>query len=81
MNKSAVWIIGIIVGLVLIFGIASVATYNGLISSDEAVKQAWADVQSSYQRRMDLIPNLVATVQGAAKFESGTLTEVTALRA
>jgi LemA protein len=55
--------------------------YNSVIQADEEVKGAWAEVQNQYQRRLDLIPNLVATVKGAADFESDTLKEVTEARA
>lgn len=54
--------------------------YNSLIEQDEKVNQAWAQVENQYQRRADLIPNLVKTVQGYADFEKGVLTEVTELR-
>lgn len=50
--------------------------YNSLVSLEEEVNAAWAQVQNVYQRRADLVPNLVATVQGAADFERGTLTDV-----
>ncbi|WP_276368421.1 LemA family protein [Chryseolinea sp. H1M3-3] len=67
------WIgIGAIVILVLwIFG-----SYNGLVNKEEAVKSQWGTVESQYQRRMDLIPNLVNTVKGYAEFEQETLTKV-----
>lgn len=55
--------------------------YNSLVQKDEAVDQSWADVQSQYQRRADLVPNLVSTVRGAANFEQETLTAVTQARA
>ena len=55
--------------------------YNSVIQADEEVKAAWSEVQNQYQRRLDLIPNLVATVKGAADFESETLKEVTEARA
>ncbi|HWA05436.1 MAG TPA: LemA family protein [Ignavibacteria bacterium] len=54
--------------------------YNSLVEQDERVNQAWAQVENQYQRRADLIPNLVKTVQGYADFEKGVLTEVTELR-
>ena len=54
--------------------------YNSLVEQDETVNQAWAQVENQYQRRADLIPNLVKTVQGYADFEKGVLTEVTELR-
>ena len=50
--------------------------YNGLVSKQESVTQSWAQVQAQYQRRLDLIPNLVATVKGVAKHESDTLIQV-----
>ena len=54
--------------------------YNTLVSMEENVNQSWAQVENQYQRRMDLIPNLVKTVQGAADFEKSVLTEVTEAR-
>lgn len=66
----------ILVSLLLIivaFGSTSCGTYNGMVNKDEVVKEAWAKVQSQYQRRADLIPNLVNTVKGAADFEKSTL--------
>jgi LemA protein len=54
---------------------------NSIVAKDEAVKAKWGDVQSQYQRRSDLIPNLVATVKGVANFEKSTLVEVTDARA
>lgn len=55
--------------------------YNDMVSKREGVDKQWADVQSAYQRRMDLIPNLVGTVKGEAKFEQETLTQVVEARA
>ena len=55
--------------------------YNGLVAKQEAVSSAWAQVQNDYQRRFDLIPNLVETVKGAANFEKSTLTAVVDARA
>lgn len=54
--------------------------YNTLVSLDEKVNQAWAQVQNQYQRRMDLIPNLVKTVEGVANFEKSVMTQVTEAR-
>ena len=62
-------------------GFAVVGSYNNLIQLDQSTQSAWAQVQSAYQRRLDLIPNLVATVKGAANFEQSTLTAVTEARA
>lgn len=71
----------VIVLLVAFAGCAGCGTYNGLVSLDEGVERAWADVETQYQRRADLIPNLVNTVKGAADFERGTLESVTEARA
>jgi LemA protein len=68
------WLIpAVIIGVLVLFGILS---YNGLVSVQADTKTAWSKVESSYQRRNDLIGNLVKTVQGAADFEKGTLTAV-----
>jgi LemA protein len=72
----------IVIGaLVLILGRTGCNGYNGLIVQDENVNNAWNKVQSDYQRRADLIPNLVNTVKGEANFEQGTLTKVIEARA
>ncbi len=74
----------IILVLVLIIGFAGCTgcnTYNRLVTEDEQVEASWADVQSQYQRRADLVPNLVNTVRGAADFERETLESVTEARA
>lgn len=68
-----------LVGLV-IFAMFGVGTYNNLVKLDEGVKSQWAQVENQYQRRFDLIPNLVRTVQGAANFEKGTLEAVVEAR-
>jgi LemA protein len=67
-----------VLALLLFWGCGS---YNGLVSQDETVKNAWNKVQSDYQRRADLIPNLVNTVKGEASFERGTLNDVISARA
>lgn len=74
---------GLIVVIVIlaIFGFVGCGKYNGLVSKDEVVKELWAKVESQYQRRADLIPNLVSTVKGAADFEKSTLTAVIEARA
>lgn len=76
------WKIPVIVGGVLLL-IAMIlgGTYNGLVASRENVNTAWSKVESQYQRRSDLIPNLVSTVKGAANFEQETLTKVIDARA
>src|SRR5438045_9670314 len=66
-------------GIVLILSIAG--TYNRLVGLSQGTDKQWAQVQNVYQRRADLVPNLVATVSGAANFEKSTLTEITAARA
>jgi len=83
MKKLAIGcgIIVVIGVIVLIFVLAAGAGYNQLVSRSQAVDKQWAQVQNVYQRRLDLIPNLVATVSGAANFEKSTLTEITQARA
>jgi LemA protein len=68
----------IIVGIFVLWGISS---YNGMVSKEQEVNRTWGDVESDYQRRMDLIPNLVNTVKGYANFEQETLTRVIQARA
>jgi len=75
-------IVGIGVLIVVVLAIFSgVGSYNSLVEQDEQVVQAWANVETQYQRRADLIPNLVSTVRGAADFEQETLEAVTNARA
>ncbi|MCU0338197.1 MAG: LemA family protein [Sediminibacterium sp.] len=71
----------VIAGLVLLIGGCGCSGYNGLVQQDETVKKAWNNVESDYQRRADLIPNLVNTVKGEANFEKSTLENVVAARA
>lgn len=78
MKSPILWIV---LALVLIFVFWGCGQYNGMVKEDENVKNAWANVQSAYQRRSDLIPNLVETVKGEASFERGTLEAVTNARA
>lgn len=73
--------LGIIVGLVLIIGMYVVNVQNSAITVNQAVNKSWGDVQTSYQRRGDLIDNLVNTVKGAADFEKSTLEAVVSARA
>ena len=77
-SNKILWIILAVVVVLVGFGGCQ---YNSLMTKDEAVKQVWGDLQSSYQRRADLIPNLVSTVKGYAKHESSTLENVIAARA
>ena len=77
---GALIIIGIIL-LVIIVGASWADSYNKLVNLQQAVDSKWAEVENQYQRRADLIPNLVNTVSGAANFEKSTLVEVTQARA
>ena len=78
--KNLTWSVGLIVaGLILLFGGCN--TYNSLVNLDEDVENEWGKVQSAYQRRADLIPNLVNTVKGVANCEQTTLTQVVEARA
>jgi LemA protein len=82
MKKNVILgIVGFIVVFVVIPLMMAIGTYNGLVNKRQAVDNAWAQVQNVYQRRADLIPNLVQTVQGAANFEKSTLEAVTNARA
>lgn len=79
MKKSFLLLIGVFlfIGLiVLIVFLASISTYNKMVQYDEAVKESWSQVTNQYQRRADLIPNLVSTVKGYADFEQETLIQV-----
>jgi LemA protein len=78
-NKFAL-AFGIIVVLVAILVIGGCSSYNRLNTLKQQTDKAWADVQNVYQRRADLVPNLVKTVEGAANFEKSTLTEVVQAR-
>ena len=78
MKKSSVIIVLIVAAIVVVWGITG---YNGLVSMDEGVQTKWADVETQYQRRADLIPNLVNTVKGYAAHESETLQAVVEARA
>jgi len=70
----------VIIGLVLILGVWGCSGYNGVIKQDENVKNMWSNVQSSYQRRADLIPNLVNVVRSEATFEQQTLIQTVEAR-
>lgn len=79
--KALLIVLGGIVLFVLIVILGAIGSYNGLIGSSQNVDSKWAQVQNVYQRRADLIPNLVNTVAGAANFEKSTLTDITNARA
>ncbi|HSD62587.1 MAG TPA: LemA family protein [Ignavibacteriaceae bacterium] len=72
---------GFILLIILILVIWGISSYNNLVTLNETVNQSWSQVQNQYQRRADLIPNLVNTVQGYANFERGVLIDVTEARA
>ena len=74
--KKWIWI-GVVAVVVIFF----YATYNGFVNKEEGLKSAWSNVETQYQRRADLIPNLVSTVKGHAAHETQTLNEVTVARA
>jgi LemA protein len=84
MNRFAIGcavVVAILLFLVVVGALALGGSYNRLVRLQQAVDQSWAQVQNVYQRRADLIPNLVSTVAGAANFEKSTLTEITNARA
>lgn len=72
---------GVIAVIALVLVVSAVGSYNTLVGLDEGVDNAWSQVENVYQRRADLIPNLVATVKGAAEFEKDTFTQVVEARA
>jgi LemA protein len=80
MKKGLLLGCGGLIALVLILGLPVVGGYNRLVALEEGVKTAWSQVENVYQRRADLIPNLVETVKGARDFERDTLTAVVEAR-
>ena len=80
MKKRLIWL-GITIAVLAILYSATIGTYNNLVNLEETVKTQRSQVQNVYQRRFDLIPNLVATVKGEANFEKQTLTDVINARA
>lgn len=78
-SARSLWTV-VIIGIVVLIALWSFSTYNTLITVDENVDNAWRQVETQYQRRMDLVPNLVNTVKGEANFEQETLTTVTDAR-
>jgi LemA protein len=79
MKWGAIGCIGILV-LAVVLGLPLIGSYNTLVHLDQAVQAQWGQVQNVYQRRADLIPNLVETVKGAAQFEKDTFTQVAEAR-
>jgi LemA protein len=80
-KAAALGCVAVLVLFVLIVGLGVAGTYNRLVGLSQAVDAQWAQVENVYQRRADLVPNLVATVRGAAEFEKSTLEAVTQARA
>lgn len=72
--------LGVVIAILVLAGLAGFATYNGIVTKDEAIDSAWAQVENVLQRRYDLIPNLVNTVKGYAKHEKELFEEITRLR-
>jgi LemA protein len=81
MGKIGLGCLAVLVVVVVIVGISFAGTYNKLVTLGQEVDKQWAQVENQYQRRYDLVPNLVATVQGAAQFEKSTFEAVTQARA
>ena len=79
-SRKNLYIIGGVAAVFVIVLLIFLGSYNSLITLSESVDAQWAQVENQYQRRADLIPNLVSTVQGAADFESETQTKITELR-
>jgi LemA protein len=80
-GKILLIVLGALVAFLVILGLWAAGTYNHLVSLQQGVNSQWAQVENVYQRRADLVPNLVSTVQGAANFEKSTLVAVTDARA
>lgn len=80
MNKTVLSVLGVILAIVAILALGFGGIYNGLVKSEEEVSEAWAQVENVYQRRLDLIPNLVETVKGYAAHEKETLQAVVEAR-
>ena len=66
----------ILLGIVVILCFWGCNSYNGLISADQSVKKGWSNVETNYQRRMDLYSSVIKTIEGSANFEKSTLREV-----
>jgi len=80
-KKYAIGCVGVLILAVIIVGLSAAGAYNGLVRLDQKVLAQWGQVENVYQRRADLVPNLVETVKGAAEFEKSTFTAVTEARA
>ena len=80
MKKGCSGLLVLVLGALIVLALWAIPKYNGLVKSQESVETAWGNVESSYQRRADLIPNLVETVKGYAKHEQETFEKVTEAR-
>src|SRR5215203_5668070 len=81
LGKTSLVVIGVIVAIGIIVALSLSGMFNRLVTLQQSTDAAWAQVQNVYQRRADLVPNLVNTVRGAASFERETLTQITEARA
>lgn len=79
MKKVSAWII--VLAIIVLAVLWGIRTYNKMVSAEEEISKAWGNVENVYQRRADLVPNLVSTVKGAADFEKSTLEAVISARA
>ena len=80
-GKIVLIVVGLLIGALVLVGLWAAGIHNRLVTLQQGTDAAWAQVQNVYQRRADLIPNLVNTVSGAANFEKSTLSEVVQARA
>jgi LemA protein len=80
-NLGCLGLVGVLVLVAIIAALSGTGVYNGLVNQQQQVDAQWANVQGAYQRRADLVPNLVATVKGSANFEQKTLEDVVKARA
>ena len=79
--KRGTTVLIVVAALLIVVGLSSASAYNGLVALDQGVTAQWGQVENVYQRRADLVPNLVETVKGAASFEKETMIQVTEARA
>ena len=80
-NLGCLGLVGVLVLVAIVAALSGTGVYNGLVNQSQQVDAQWANVQGAYQRRADLVPNLVATVKGSANFEQKTLEDVVKARA
>jgi LemA protein len=79
-NKIILGVIGAVVLVIIIIGLMYIGMFNGLVLGEQTVNEKWSQVEVQYQRRVDLIPNVISTVKGEANFEQETLTQLSELR-